>query len=228
MASGKTDLSLDGDTLVNHSSSSVSWRLALTVVLLAATLMGSKLADNRKSESLAQALDTIGTNIAGFTGNAENLPLGPGAWAALKCDAYLSRVYRKSGIDADLFIAYYAQQRSGESMHSPKHCLPGAGWEIWDYASTDVAAGGRSFKINKYSISHEGDRRLVLYWYQSKTRIIASEYLGKVLLARDALLRNSTAGSIVRIIVPDRPGALEAARDFASGVIPQVQHCFAN
>ena len=167
---------------MNHSFNRISWRLALTVVLLAATLMGSKLADNRKSESLARPLDTIGTNIAGFTGNAENLPLGPGASAALKCDAYLSRVYRKSGIDADLFIAYYAQQRSGESMHSPKHCLPGAGWEIWDYASTDVAADGRSFKINKYSISHEGDRMLVLYWYQSKTRIIASEYLGKVLL----------------------------------------------
>jgi EpsI family protein len=196
--------------------------------LLATTLVGSKVADNRKPESLAQPLDSIGTNIAGFSGNAGNLPLGPGAWEALKCDAYLSRVYRKSGIDADLFIAYYAQQRSGESMHSPKHCLPGAGWEIWDYASTNVAAGGRDFKINKYSISHDGDRRLVLYWYQSKTRIIASEYLGKILLARDALLRNSTAGSIVRIIVPDRPGVLEAARDFASGIIPQVQHCFVN
>jgi EpsI family protein len=214
---------------VNHSfSSRVSWRLALIVVFLAATLMGSKVADNRKSESLAQPLDTIDTNIAGFTGNAENLPLGPGALEALKCDAYLSRVYRKSGVEADLFIAYYAQQRSGESMHSPKHCLPGAGWEIWDYASTDVPVDGRSFTINKYSISHEGDRRVVLYWYQSKTRIIASEYLGKILLARDALLRNSTAGSIVRIIVPDRPGVLDAARDFAAGIIPQVRHCFAN
>jgi EpsI family protein len=214
---------------VNNSLSiRTSWRLILTLVLLAATLMASKLADSGKSTSLAQPLDSIGTSIAGFIGNGVNLPLGPGAWAALKCDAYLSRTYRKSGIDADLFIAYYAQQRSGESMHSPKHCLPGAGWEIWDYGSTDVGANGRDFKINKYSISHEGDRRLVLYWYQSKTRIIASEYLGKVLLARDALLRHSTAGSIVRIIVPDQPGALESARDFASGVIPQVQRCFSN
>jgi EpsI family protein len=229
MAAGKTDFSFDGNTIVSNSSfSRVSWRLVLTVILLAATLMASKLADNRKSDSLAHPLDSIGTNIAGFTGNGENLPLGPGAWEALKCDAYLSRTYRKSQMDADLFIAYYSQQRSGESMHSPKHCLPGAGWEIWDYGSTDVPVGDRSFKINKYSISHDSDRRLVLYWYQSKTRIIASEYLGKVLLARDALLRNSTAGSIVRIIVPDQPGALESAREFASGIIPQVQHCFTN
>jgi EpsI family protein len=214
---------------VNNSlSNRVSWRLILTLVLLAATLMASKLADNGKSASLAQPLDSIGTSIAGFTGSAVNLPLGPGALEALKCDTYLSRTYQKSGIDADLFIAYYAQQRSGESMHSPKHCLPGAGWEIWDYGSTDVGANGRNFKINKYSISHDGNRRLVLYWYQSKTRIIASEYLGKILLARDALLRHSTAGSIVRIIVPDQPGVLQAAREFASGIIPQVERCFNN
>jgi EpsI family protein len=214
---------------VNNSVvSRVSWRLILILILLAATLMASKLADNGRSASLARPLDSIGTSIAGFTGSGENLPLGPGALEALKCDAYLSRSYRKSGIDADLFIAYYAQQRSGESMHSPKHCLPGAGWEIWDYGSTDVGADGHNFTINKYSIEHDGDRRLVLYWYQSKTRIIASEYLGKVLLARDALLRHSTAGSIVRIIVPDQPGVLQSARDLAAGIIPQVQRCFSN
>jgi EpsI family protein len=206
----------------------ISWRLAFTVILLGATLMASRLADSRKPESLAQPLDSINENIAGFSANRENLPLGPGVWSALRCDAYLSRIYRKPGVEADLFVAYYAQQRSGESMHSPKHCLPGSGWEIWDYANTNIPVGDRTYRVNKYSISHDSDRRLVLYWYQSKTRIIASEYLGKVLLTRDALLRNSTAGSIVRIIVPDRPGEIDAARDFAAGVIPQVQHCFGN
>ena len=93
-------------------------------------------------------------------------------------------------------------------MHSPKHCLPGSGWEIWNYASTDIPAGDESFTINKYSISHEGERRLVLYWYQSKNRIICPvEYMGKVLLARDTLLQNSTAASIVPTVVPDQPAA---------------------
>ena len=97
-------------------------------------------------------------------------------------------------------------------MHSPKHCLPGAGWEIWDYGSLDVAANGRNYTVNNYAIANSGQRMRVLYWYQSKGRIIASEYMGKILLARDALFQNSTAASIVRIIVPDQPGALEAAR----------------
>jgi EpsI family protein len=203
----------------------ISWQLASAVLLLATTLTASKLTANRKSHALDQPLDSIDRNIAGFYGS-DGAALGEGTLAALRCDAYLARLYRKSGLDADVFIAYYAQQRSGESMHSPKHCLPGAGWEIWDYASTDIPVGDHSVAVNKYSISHESQRMLVLYWYQSKSRIVASEYLGKVLLARDALFQHSTAGSIVRIIVPDRPGALGEGRSLAAAIIPQVQRCF--
>ena len=111
-------------------------------------------------------------------------------------------------------------------MHSPKHCLPGAGWEIWDYGSAQIPVDGSSVTVNSYSIANAGQRMVVLYWYQSKGRIIASEYTGKLLLASDALLQNSTAASIVRIIVPDQPGALEAARAMASELIPQIRRCF--
>jgi len=201
------------------------WHLVATVLLLSATLAASKLTSNRKSELLAKPLDSIDRQVAGLTG-AENPALTDGVLAQLKPSAYLSRTYRKPGLQADLFISYYAQQRAGESMHSPKHCLPGAGWEIWSYGSAEIPAEGRSFTVNKYSIANSGQRMLVLYWYQSRDRIIASEYTAKILLARDALLQNSTAASIVRIIVPDQPGAFEAARGFASELIPQVRRCF--
>ena len=56
--------------------------------------------------------------------------------------------------------------------------------------------------------------------------MIASEYVGKVLLVRDALFRGRTSGSIVRIVVPDRPGMLEQAVGFASAVIPEVREHF--
>lgn len=111
-------------------------------------------------------------------------------------------------------------------MHSPKHCLPGAGWEIWNYGTTKISTRASSFTVNNYSIAREEEHMLVLYWYQSEGRIIANEYEGKLLLARDALLDKSTAASIVRIIVPDKRGALEAARSFASELIPQLQRCF--
>ena len=196
-----------------------------TVTLLALTLAAWKLTAHRTETSLAQPLETIGRRIAGFDG-ADDPPIADDVSRQLRATSYLSRRYVKGGLAAELFIAYYAQQRAGENMHSPKHCLPGAGWEIWDYSMLPIAAGGRTFKINKESISREGMRMLVLYWYQSRDRIIASEYAGKLLLARDALLQNSTAASIVRIIVPDQPGATEEAAGFASELIPQLQRCF--
>jgi EpsI family protein len=199
--------------------------LLATFLLLTATLAFSKATAHRKSGYLAQPLDTISRNMLGFKAS-DNPALSDGTLEQLNPTSYLSRTYTRASGQLDLFIAFYAQQRAGESMHSPKHCLPGAGWEIWDYGSDDIPANGRIYHINRYSISHEGQRSLVLYWYQSKERVIASEYVGKILLARDALLQNATAGSIVRIIVPDQPGTLETARAFASELIPQIQRCF--
>jgi EpsI family protein len=199
--------------------------LTATFLLLAATLTASKLASNRHPESLASPLDTIDRQILGFTGK-DNPPLAESVMKALSPTSYLVRTYSNGKLDADVFIAFYAQQRAGESMHSPKHCLPGSGWEIWNYQSADLPVNGNTFKVNEYSISHEGERRLVLYWYQSKNRVIASEYMGKLLLARDTLFQDSTAASIVRVIVPDQPGTAAQARSLAAELIPQVQRCF--
>jgi EpsI family protein len=196
-----------------------------TLALLTCTFAASRLIAHRKGDVLVKPLDTIDRRIAGFTAT-DNPQLTDDVLAKLTPTSYLSRKYEKPGISADVFIAYYAQQRAGESMHSPKHCLPGAGWEIWDYGSVEISANRRRYKVNRYSISREGQKMVVLYWYQSKGRIIASEYMGKILLARDALLRNSTAAAIVRIIVPDQAGALDEAGALASSLIPQLQQSF--
>ena len=111
-------------------------------------------------------------------------------------------------------------------MHSPKHCLPGAGWEIWQHGSATIPVESGNVEVNKYSIQNAGTRMLMFYWYQSSTRIFASEYLGKVLLARDTLSNGRTGGSIVRIIVMDSPGAEQEAIAFASTLIPEVRKCF--
>lgn len=224
MAYGKTDLSLDAPDSIARPRTRHIGHIAGTLGLLAATLAVSGLTADRKSEPLARPLTSIPRAMAGFTASDEPA-LDAETLAQLKPTSYLSRAYNRPGLRADLFIAFYSQQRAGESMHSPRHCLPGSGWEIWDYGKTTVRAANREYGVNKYSISKDRERLLVLYWYQSRDRIIASEYLGKVLLARDALMQNSTAGSIVRIIVPDRPGSLEAARELAAQVIPAMQHC---
>lgn len=104
----------------------LSPHLAATFLFLAGTLAASRLMAHRKSEMLAQPLANIERNIAGFKG-VENPALDEPTMHALKPTSYLSRTYSNGNWSAELFIAFYAQQRAGESMHSPKHCLPGAG-----------------------------------------------------------------------------------------------------
>jgi EpsI family protein len=194
-------------------------------LLLTSTLIAAKLTSYRHSGILDQSLDTIPYQLAGFTAIA-NPPLQESVLKELKATSYIARTYKNRELEADVFVAYYAQQRAGESMHSPKHCLPGAGWEIWQYETIQLPSGGSTFAVNKYSISHEGERKVVLYWYQSKERVFASEYLGKLLLARDALLQNSTAAAIVRVMVPDQEQALSAGSELASEMIGQMRRCF--
>jgi hypothetical protein len=66
----------------------------------------------------------------------------------------------------------------------------------------------------------------MFYWYQSKTRIVANEYIGKILLARDTILSGHTAGSIVRITLPDAATSSAEGVAFATLLVPEVERCF--
>jgi len=193
--------------------------------LLLSTITLNHLTARRVPESLAAPLESIDSQILGWrVVNTEQL--GASDLKALAPTAYLARTYMKEANVLDLFIAFYGQQRAGESMHSPKHCLPGSGWEIWQTGTTSIGTNSRPMTINRYSIENLGVKKLMLYWYQSKKEIIASEYIAKVLLARDTLLTGRTGGSIVRIIVPDTPEASTEAAAFASVIATQLQTCF--
>jgi len=127
----------------------------------------------------------------------------------LNADDYVLRGYRdESGERVDLFIAYYKTQRAGESMHSPKNCLPGAGWSI--VKSDEVALredSAHPVMINRYLIENNSQKALVLYWYQASGRVIANEYWGKIYLILDALRTGRRDGAIVRFVVPIRKGS---------------------
>ena len=202
-----------------------SWYWAATVLLLAATFTATKLTDHRRPQPLARPLETIPASIDGWTGTPG--PELPGdIQGVLKATSFLSRIYQRGGHSVEFFVAFYAEQRAGESMHSPKVCLPANGWEIGEYGSERVAVGNQRVKINRYVVQKGLDRMTVLYWYQSRSGIIANEYLGKALLIKDALLEGTAAGSIVRLTFSDRPGAIPEALDLASHIIPEVRTCF--
>jgi EpsI family protein len=139
--------------------------------------------------------------------------------AVLKADDLLNRVYATPTIGANLFVAAFRSQRNGKTPHSPKNCLPGSGWTplTSDQVSIDV---GRSqpIQVNRYVVAHGDERSLVLYWYQSRDRAIASEYTAKFWVVVDAMRLNRTDTALVRVVIPianrDEEAATKQASDF--------------
>src|SRR3974390_3461227 len=92
----------------------------------------------------------------------------------LQADDLLNRVYARNDTTASLFVAAFRAQRTGKAPQSPKNCLPGSGWEPLASGTAAVDAGvGAPIEVNRYIISHGNERALVLYWYQSRDRVIA-------------------------------------------------------
>ena len=102
-----------------------------------------------------------------------------------------------------LYVGYYKSQRTGATYHSPKNCLPGAGWQFVrsDYVTVPLP-GTSGVTINQVLIQKGLDRQVILYWYQDRGRVIASEYWAKAYMIWDAMTMNRTDGSLVRISIP--------------------------
>jgi len=143
----------------------------------------------------------------------------------LKADDLLFRGYRDSttGRGGTLFVAAFRSQRNGKAPHSPKNCLPGSGWTQLssDLLSIDVGQP-QPISVNRYIVQHGDERDLVLYWYQSRERVVASEYSAKFWVMADAIRLNRTDTALVRVFMPivaaDQTDPANATREAVSFV----------
>lgn len=118
--------------------------------------------------------------------------------------SYVNRVFYRDTIPAySMYVGYYDSQSQGKTVHSPKNCLPGAGWEAMDAGTvTLTASNGKEATVNRYLIANGNMQALVYYWYQGRGRVAHNEYLVKWDLLRDAALDRRTDEALVRLVVP--------------------------
>ncbi len=136
-------------------------------------------------------------------------------------NAYLLRGYFIPGDTSiahtfTLYIGYYDHQTQGRTIHSPKNCLPGSGWEPLSSRTEVLRTPEGPAPVNRYLLQNHDERALVLYWYQGRGRVASNEYLVKWQLLRDAALRRRSDEALVRIIVPVVGGDEEAAWKLAA------------
>ena len=149
----------------------------------------------------------------------------------LKADDTLNRMYAEpaSPMALNFFVAYFKTQRTGQSPHSPKNCLPGSGWEPSATGFLDVPVEGapQPIRINRYVVSHGDQKSVVLYWYQSPRRIIASEFAAKFWLVMDSIRYHRSDTALVRVSVPvlgnDEAAATTLGVSFVKTVFPLLK-----
>lgn len=145
---------------------------------------------------------------------------------------YVMRVYSQAGNLSDqvaasfsVYVGYYASQTRGRTIHSPKNCLPGAGWEALTASQVAIQTPNGPVMVNRYILQREKQRALVLYWYQGRGRVEANEYRVKWNLLRDAAIKGRSDEALVRVVVPaprSEDEALAVATRVAEKLVPAV------
>ena len=164
--------------------------------------------------------------------SGHDLPIDDGVLEVLGKGDFLNRVYTGPAATppVGLFIGYFPTQRTGQTIHSPQHCLPGAGWTFDSSRYTTLtSASGKAYEVGEYVISNADSRQFVLYWYQAHGRSIANEYVAKAYMIADAIRMNRTDGALVRVITPIAPFETEdtaraRAVSFAGQMAPDLPH----
>lgn len=197
-------------------------RFAVTVLILAAGILATRSIKAAPAPEAHHPLRDFPATIAGW--HSKDLPFDDGT-DDLGVDDFTNREYFGGDRPVELYIGYYKDQRSGDAIHSPKNCLPGSGWEPVRSARLQIGSAASPATVNEYLVEQGSERDLVLYWYQTHGRIVASEYAAKFWLVADGVRGRPTDGAMIRIWTTARDGEARAearATEFASRVYPEV------
>jgi EpsI family protein len=158
--------------------------------------------------------------------------MDPSIYDTLKLTDYLLRDYiaAREPVGINFYIAYYASQRKGEAVHSPRSCIPGDGWQIEALSQVPVdgveTAHG-PLVVNRAVIAKGPLRQVVYYWFAQRGRHMTNEYWVKWYLFWDGMTRNRTDGALVRLVTPlgrdeDPDAADRRLSEFLRLVYPQL------
>lgn len=183
---------------------------------------------------LARPLGEFTLVLDGRQGQKETMD--PKLWERVGGQDYILINYWKPGESPiNFYVAYYEHQRKGgDFIHTPRLCLPGAGWFI-ESNHTRVLPGdgeGRGglspLRLNELVVSKDGKAQLTYFWYQGRGRNFTNEFQAKFYMVWDGLWRRRTDGALVRLMMPLGSRATEGeARDaldrFARAVSQELQ-----
>jgi len=189
------------------------------LVLSACLLVGATLAaraTDAEQVPLREPLARMSRQIGPWIGRDEP-QLTSDIVAVLGVDEYINRAYAdptgRMSAPVSVYVGYYRSQREGDTIHSPLNCIPGSGWEPVRASRPQITVPGADspITVNRLLIEKGIDRQVVVYWYQSHGRVVASEYWSKLFMVYDAVRMNRSDAALVRVISPVLPSENDPA-----------------
>ncbi len=201
-------------------------RFIITIILLLSAAVANYAFSRPEAEIPRRALKEFPKVIGDWKAVDEQV-IDDASMAVLLVDDYIMRTYANSDGEAvGLYIGYFKNQREGKQVHSPRQCLPGAGWRIAERKvyPLELANHNPANALVNYFLMEYGDRKqLYLWWYHGRGRIYANEYLNKIYLIWDAITMRRTDGALVRINMAVGSGVgdtLDKELDFIDSLTP--------
>jgi EpsI family protein len=216
-----------------------SWRLFVPAGVLAIGGLLVAGARNQEVVRLQRPLREVPFTLAGFS--VEDRTISENEVQVAGMSDYVFRIFggqQDSTQAFSVYVGYYDSQTTGRTIHSPRNCLPGAGWQTVESGTRTLQVDGQSVVVNRYILANGPMQALVYYWYQGRGRVAWNEYRVKWDLLRDAATRGRTEEALVRIMVPIPPSqgfnatdwqerqtrADELASRAATGLVSAVEH----
>ncbi|MCF8034417.1 MAG: EpsI family protein [Desulfarculaceae bacterium] len=201
--------------------------LFIAAVLLVLAALFISVGQEVVPQKLQKPLGQIPLTLGSWRGIGADQKLDQGTLALLKPTDYLLRNYADPGGNlCAVFVAFFALQQEGQIIHSPRHCLPGNGWQISQRDEVKVSGPGGSWTVNHLILARNLDKLSVLYWYQGRGRVEADEYEDRIRLVLDGIVRNRNDGALVRLTMGTPRGvpyALRLQKQLAARLIPALQ-----
>ncbi|PLX88956.1 MAG: EpsI family protein [Desulfuromonas sp.] len=172
---------------------------------------------------LDQPLNSLPKAFSGWTANRDTR-FDAAIVATLRPTDYLARSYRDAqGQRVSLYVGYHDGGPDSGPVHSPKHCLPGSGWNELQRDLVTVKTADGPMPLVQALYQNGPQREIFLYWYLSRGEVITDEYALKLREVVGAFLHGRRDTAFIRVAVPvfDDPGqAGQIARGFVGDIAP--------
>ncbi|SMC26724.1 exosortase D, VPLPA-CTERM-specific [Desulfacinum hydrothermale DSM 13146] len=220
-----------GASSTSPTAGDAAWAWAPPVtalVLLASSLVISHSVDFRRPIPLGRSLVSFPQRLGPWQGTRSFLDAK--TLEALDLSDYAAFTYRRRAGEpaVDFYVAYYASQAKGESIHSPETCLPGSGWAVDDTARVTLRFRNSPLRIlpaQRMVLRKFGETLVGYFWFDLAGRVAVNAYQIKLYNFLNALTQRRTDGALVRVLTPVGPSETQAAaerrlQDFLTRALP--------